>query len=75
MGQKLHQVLHDGNLDPSLLTNKLRLVFMGMKQKEFALAQPIWQRDCPHQCPSHQSILLIQGPIHEIFAKKFRELG
>ena len=24
----------------------------------------------PHQCPSHQSILLIQGPIHEIFTKK-----
>ena len=22
----------------------------------------------PHQCPSHQSILLTQGPIHEILA-------
>ena len=29
----------------------------------------------PHQCPSHQSILLIQGPIHEIFTKKYRELA
>ena len=25
----------------------------------------------PHQCPSHQSILLNQGPISEIFVKKF----
>ena len=25
----------------------------------------------PHQCPSHQSILLTQGPICEIFAKFF----
>ena len=25
----------------------------------------------PHQCPSHQSILLTQGPICEIFAKIF----
>ena len=24
----------------------------------------------PHQYPSHQSVLLTQGPIHEIFAKK-----
>ena len=24
-----------------------------------------------NQCPSHRSILLIQGPIHEIFKKKF----
>ena len=23
----------------------------------------------PHQCPSHQSFLLTQGPIHEIFSK------
>ena len=23
----------------------------------------------PHQCPSHQSILLTQGPIHEILAE------
>ena len=23
----------------------------------------------PHQCPSHQSVLLIKGPIHEIFSK------
>ena len=29
----------------------------------------------PHQFPSHQSILLIQGPIHEIFAEKIRELA
>ena len=29
----------------------------------------------PHQCPLHQSILLTQGPIQEIFAKKFRELA
>ena len=29
----------------------------------------------PHQCPSHQSILLIQGPIHEIFTKKYWELS
>ena len=26
----------------------------------------------PHQCPSHQSILLTQGPIHEIFEKILR---
>ena len=26
-------------------------------------------------CPSHQSILLTQGPIHEIFTKKFWELA
>jgi hypothetical protein len=25
----------------------------------------------PHQCPSHQSILLTQGPIHENFEKKY----
>ena len=24
-----------------------------------------------HQCPSHQSILLTQGPIHENFMKKY----
>ena len=29
----------------------------------------------PNQCPSHQSILLTQGPIQEIFVKKFRELA
>ena len=29
----------------------------------------------PNQCPSHQSILLTQGPIHEIFIKKYRELA
>ena len=29
----------------------------------------------PHQCPSHQSILLTQEPICEIFAKKFWELA
>ena len=29
----------------------------------------------PNQCPSHQSILLTQGPIQEIFAKKFQELA
>ena len=28
----------------------------------------------PKQCPSHQSILLTQGPIHQIFTKKFWEL-
>ena len=28
-----------------------------------------------HQCPSHHSILLTQGPIWEIFAKKFWELA
>ena len=28
-----------------------------------------------HQCPSHHSILLTQGPIWEIFAKIFRELA
>ena len=27
-----------------------------------------------NQCPSHQSILLTQGPIHEIFMKKYWEL-
>ena len=26
-------------------------------------------QDEPHQCPSHQSILLTQGPIHEILAE------
>ena len=25
----------------------------------------------PHQCPSHQLILLTQGPINEIFTKKY----
>ena len=29
----------------------------------------------PYQCPSHQSILLTQGPIHEIFMKKYWELA
>ena len=33
----------------------------------------IWVK--PHQCPSHQSILLIQGLIHEIFTKKYLELA
>ena len=33
----------------------------------------VWVK--PHQCPSHQSILLTQGPICEIFTKKFRELA
>ena len=28
-----------------------------------------------HHCPLHQSILLTQGPIHEIFAKFFWELA
>ena len=28
-----------------------------------------------HHCPSHQFILLTQGPIHEIFTKKFWELA
>ena len=28
-----------------------------------------------HRCPSHHSILLTQGPISEIFAKKFWELA
>ena len=28
-----------------------------------------------HRCPLHQSILLTQGPINEIFAKIFRELA
>jgi hypothetical protein len=28
-----------------------------------------------HQCPSHQSILRTQGPIHKIFTKKFWELA
>jgi len=28
-----------------------------------------------NQCPSHQSILLTQGPIHENFMKKYRELA
>ena len=28
-----------------------------------------------NQCPSHQSILLTQGPIHEIFMKKYWELA
>ena len=28
-----------------------------------------------NQCPSHQSILLTQGPIHEIFKKKYWELA
>ena len=28
----------------------------------------------PHQCPLYQSILLTQGPIHEIFMKKYWEL-
>ena len=28
-----------------------------------------------HQCPSHHSILLTQGPIWKIFAKKFWELA
>ena len=29
----------------------------------------------PLQCPSHQSILLTQEPIHEIFTKKYWELA
>ena len=29
----------------------------------------------PHQCPSHQSILITKGPIHEIFAKKNWEMA
>ena len=29
----------------------------------------------PHQCLSHQSILLIQGPIYEIFTKKSWRIG
>jgi hypothetical protein len=29
----------------------------------------------PHQCPLHQSILLMQGPIHEIFTKRYYELA
>ena len=28
----------------------------------------------PRQCPLHQSILLTQGPTHEIFTKKYWEL-
>ena len=29
----------------------------------------------PYQCPSHQSIILTQGPVHEIFMKKYWELA
>ena len=29
----------------------------------------------PYQCPLHQSILPTQGPIHEIFMKKYSELA
>jgi hypothetical protein len=29
----------------------------------------------PYQCPSHQSILLTQGPICEIFRKKILRIG
>ena len=29
----------------------------------------------PHQCPLHQSILLAQGPVHEIFEKKLLRIG
>ena len=29
----------------------------------------------PYQCPSHESILLTQGPIHENFMKKYWELA
>ena len=29
----------------------------------------------PHQCPLHQSILLIHGPIHEKMAKIFSRIG
>ena len=29
----------------------------------------------PHQCPSHQSILLAQAPIHKIFMKKYWKLA
>jgi hypothetical protein len=29
----------------------------------------------PHQWPSHQSILLTQGPIHKIFTKKNLRIG
>ena len=32
-------------------------------------------QDEPHQCPSHQSILLTQGPIHEILAVIAQLLG
>ena len=34
-----------------------------------------WFKSWSHQCPSQQSILLTQGPIHEIFEKKYRKLA
>ena len=36
---------------------------------------PIFQNRHFSKCPSHQSILLTQGPICEILAKKFQELA
>ena len=108
--KKCCHVWLDQNFEPSLLTNKLWLIFMGKKQKKkfFSWKKKIKMADSKKvhfskspilkiflwkfhglvlglvglidakginvtqpMCPSHQSILLTQGPIHENFMKKY----
>ena len=52
----------------------------GEKQLETRIISKFWpdlasQGTLTYQCPSHQSILLNQGLIHELFEKKFQELA
>ena len=61
------------NWVPSILTHNLWLIFIGMKQKKNVFLKKI--QNGRLKKTSHQSILLIQGPIHEIFTKKYWALA
>jgi hypothetical protein len=50
-----------------LKTQKMH--FLPVFELTLASLTDIWIEQ--NQCPSHQSILLFQGPIHEIFMKKY----
>ena len=52
-------------LKNGLKTQKMH--FLPVFELTSASLTAIWVE--PHQCPSHQSILLTQGPIHEILAE------
>ena len=58
-------------LKNGLKTQKMH--FLPVFELTLASLTAIWVEQ--NQCPSHQSILLTQGPIQEIFAKKFQELA
>ena len=58
-------------LKNTLKTPKMH--FLPVFELTLASLTAIWVEQ--NQCPSHQSILLTQGPTHEIFMKKYWELA